>query len=99
MKYGFTAYEVQALRPNIVLVREKRPDYSALGIWTLVITVATVLLINSFLLPMTVAHADTKLSMMSDREQETLYCQLWKQGTPVQNATNTQITNHCAKFL
>lgn len=97
MSYGFTAYEVQALKPKVVLVRERRPDYSKLGGIVLLVVLLGILFINTFLLPLTVVHADTKV--LSDREQETTYCKLWATGTPTSGGTQSAVATHCNKYL
>lgn len=96
MKFGFTAYEAQALGPHIVL-KEERSDTVSLALWVLMFVVLGITLINTFLLPMTVAHADTKV--LTDREQETQYCKAWMRGVQVTGGTESAIATHCNKYL
>lgn len=93
--YGFTAYELQYIKPHT----EKPMSKSVFNRFLVAISavVGVLMFVQYVLVPMIpIVHADTP--MLSDSQQERQYCKLWMQGTEVSGGTDSAISKHCARF-
>lgn len=94
MSYGFTAYEVEALKPHVVLVREKRPDYSKLGGIVLLVAIALFVLLYTIISIPTESYAASISISNHDWCKQTLKDH-GASGLPIQS----EIVKMCAKEL